>query len=255
MNPASNHRVEVTDRKNRVTYEKDCQAHRREEKRCQEPFLLLLLRSVGTLRAWGRPLRAAPGGGIYHVWNRANGRQGIFETAGDYEAFERVLIEGHDRVAMRTLAYCVMPNHWHLVVWPRREGDLSRFMAWLTLTHTQRWHAYHHSTGTGHLYQGRFKSFPVQSDEHFLTVCPLCRTESLTGQPGGSSGRVALVQFVALEPGNPPVPGVVGRLANDPTTQLGSGGQMSRRPPRRSRRCGGVWHGGSPMAPRPGCNE
>ena len=72
---------------------------------------------------------------------------------------------------MRTLAYCVMPNHWHLVVWPRREGDLSRFMAWLTLTHTQRWHAYHHSTGTGHLYQGRFKSFPVQSDEHFLTVC------------------------------------------------------------------------------------
>ena len=45
----------------------------------------------------GRPLRAAPGGGIYHVWNRANGRQGIFETAGDYEAFERVLIEGHDR--------------------------------------------------------------------------------------------------------------------------------------------------------------
>ena len=42
---------------------------------------------------------------------------------------------------------------------------------WLTLTHTQRWHAHHHTTGTGHLYQGRFKSFPVQSDEHFLTVC------------------------------------------------------------------------------------
>jgi len=119
----------------------------------------------------GRPLRAAAGGIIYHVWNRANGRQGIFETPGDYEAFERVLREAHERVAMRTLAYCVMPNHWHLVLWPHSEGDLSRFMAWLTLTHTQRWHAQHHSAGAGHLYQGRFKSFPVQTDEHFLTVC------------------------------------------------------------------------------------
>lgn len=119
----------------------------------------------------GRPLRAAAGGIIYHVWNRANGRQGIFRNARDYEAFERVLIEAHERVPMRTLAYCVMPNHWHLVLWPRGDGDLSRFMAWLTLTHTQRWHAVHQSAGTGHVYQGRFKSFPVQHDEHFLTVC------------------------------------------------------------------------------------
>ncbi|GMQ80089.1 MAG: hypothetical protein BMS9Abin04_030 [Planctomycetia bacterium] len=58
-----------------------------------------------------------------------------------------------------------------LVVWPRKDKDLSRFTGWLTLTHTQRWHAHRHSAGTGHVYQGRFKSFPVQSDEHFLTVC------------------------------------------------------------------------------------
>jgi len=64
-----------------------------------------------------------------------------------------------------------MPNHFHLLVWPREDGDLSRFMRWLTMTHTQRWHAHHRTAGTGHLYQGRFKSFPVQSDEHFLTVC------------------------------------------------------------------------------------
>ncbi len=108
---------------------------------------------------------------IYHVWNRANGRHPIFEKTGDYEAFERVLREAQDQVAMRTLAYCVMPTHWHLVVWPRRDGELSRFMAWLTLTHTQRWHAHYHSAGTGHLYQGRFKSFPIQTDAHFLTVC------------------------------------------------------------------------------------
>ena len=55
-----------------------------------------------------------------------------------------------------------MPNHWHLVLWPRRDGDLSEFMRWLTVTHTQRWHAAHGTAGSGHVYQGRFKSFPVQ---------------------------------------------------------------------------------------------
>jgi putative transposase len=108
---------------------------------------------------------------VYHVLNRANGRQGLFDDDGDYAAFERVLDEAQQRVDMRILAYCVMPNHWHLVLWPYRDGELSRFMSWLTLTHTQRWHAYRQTVGTGHLYQGRFKSFVVQTDEHLLTVC------------------------------------------------------------------------------------
>lgn len=119
----------------------------------------------------GRPLRVAAGDVVYHVLNRANARLPLFNTPTDYEAFERVLAEAHERIAMRTLAYCVMPNHWHLVLWPRKDGDLSRFMAWVTLTHTQRWHAYRHTAGSGHLFQGRFKSFPVQTDEHLLTVC------------------------------------------------------------------------------------
>ena len=119
----------------------------------------------------GRPLRAAAGGIIYHVLNRANGRQVMFDKPQDYQVWENVLMEAKIQVPVRILAYCVMPNHWHLVLWPRNDGDLSRFMAWLTLTHTQRWHAQHQSVGSGHLYQGRFKSFPVQSDEHFLTVC------------------------------------------------------------------------------------
>jgi len=118
----------------------------------------------------GRALRAAVGDIVYHILNRANGRLPLFNKPGDYEAFEKVLAEAHARVPMRTLAYCVLPNHWHLVLWPRRDEDLSRFMAWVTLTHTQRWHAHRRSAGTGHLYQGRFKSFPVQTDEHFLIV-------------------------------------------------------------------------------------
>jgi putative transposase len=118
-----------------------------------------------------RPRRAAEGGLIYHALNRANARITIFDTDDDYAAFERVLTEALARDAMRLLAYCLLPNHFHLLIWPRETGDLSRFMRWLTMTHTQRWHASHKTAGTGHLYQGRFKSFPVQSDEHFFTVC------------------------------------------------------------------------------------
>ena len=119
----------------------------------------------------GRALRVTAGDAVYHVLNRANGRQTLFGDEGDYAAFERVLAEAQQRVPMRLLAYCLMPNHWHLVLWPLHDGDLSRFMAWLTLTHTQRGHAHRHTTGTGHLYQGRFKSFLVQTDAHLLTVC------------------------------------------------------------------------------------
>jgi putative transposase len=118
----------------------------------------------------GRPQRAAEGGYVYHVLNRANARMAIFESDADYEAFEKVLVEAVERTKTRLLAYCIMPNHWHLVLWPTKDGELSRFVGWLTLTHTQRWHANRHSAGSGHVYQGRFKSFPVQEDQHFYTL-------------------------------------------------------------------------------------
>src|ERR1700761_6128475 len=118
-----------------------------------------------------RPPRAAEGGLIYHALNRAGGRSVIFDTDEDYEAFERAAAQAVIRYDMRLLAYCLMPDHFHLLLWPREDGDLSQFMRWLTMTHTQRWHAHHGTAGTGHLYQGRFKSFPVQSDDHLLTVC------------------------------------------------------------------------------------
>jgi putative transposase len=117
-----------------------------------------------------RRVRHALGGYVYHVLNRAVGRDALFAKATDYEAFVRVLSEALDWVDIRLLGYCVMPNHWHLVVWPERDGDLSEFMRWLTVTHTQRWHAKHHTQGTGPLYQGRFKAFPVADDDHYLRV-------------------------------------------------------------------------------------
>jgi len=118
---------------------------------------------------------------VYHVLNRAEGKRRIFEHDRDYLAFERVLGEMQDRVPMRLLAWCVMPNHWHLLLWPEKDGDLSNYMRLVTLTHTQRRHAYRGSAGTGHVYQGRFKSFVVQSDSHFLTVSRYVEANALSG--------------------------------------------------------------------------
>ena len=88
-----------------------------------------------------RRLRVSSGGYAYHVLNRAAGRMRIFGKDRDFEAFEEVIGEAKSRLPMRVLAWCVMANHWHFVLWPRGDGDLSEFMRWLTVTHTQRWHA------------------------------------------------------------------------------------------------------------------
>lgn len=123
------------------------------------------------LLAMGRPLRVDLGNYVYHVLNRANGRAPLFLKDGDYQAFLRIMTEALEHVpGMRLLGYCLMPNHWHMVLWPKADGELADYLHWLTLTHTQRWHAHHHDSGMGHLYQGRYKSFPVAEDEHYFTM-------------------------------------------------------------------------------------
>jgi putative transposase len=118
-----------------------------------------------------RTARVAPGGVIFHCLNRGNDRRPVFDDPGDYAAFERALAATLDaQPGIRLLAYCLMPNHWHLLLWPRRDGELAGFMQRLTTTHVRRWHRHRHSDGRGHLYQGTYKSFPVQDDAHFLTV-------------------------------------------------------------------------------------
>ncbi len=117
-----------------------------------------------------RHKRIAKGNLVYHVLNRANGRLRIFKKAGDFAAFEQILAEGLARFDMRLCGYCIMSNHWHLVLWPRHDGDLSAFMKWLTVTHSHRWHGAHRTVGIGHLYQGRYKSFPVQDRAYYLTL-------------------------------------------------------------------------------------
>lgn len=131
-----------------------------------------------------RKPRTIRGNTAYHVLNRATARATIFHKAADYAAFERTLEQAHARYGLRILAYILMPNHFHLVLWPRRDqsAELSHFMRWLQLTHTQRWHAHYHSSGTGPLYQGRFKAFPIQTrrpgdawSESSLALRRVCR--------------------------------------------------------------------------------
>ena len=115
-----------------------------------------------------RTARASVGNVCYHVLNRGNGSNTVFHKDGDYGAFLKLLSEANDRQSMRLLGYCLLPNHFHLVAWPRKDGDLSRWMQWLMTSHVRGYHR-HYKT-SGHVWQGRFKAFPIQSDDHLLTV-------------------------------------------------------------------------------------
>ena len=117
-----------------------------------------------------RSARVAPGDLVYHVLNRGVGRMTLFEDAADYAAFERCLRRAQNAVPVRLLSYCLMPNHWHMVLWPGDDGDLGVFMQRLTITHARRWQENCHCHGAGHVYQGRYKSFPIEQDEHLLAV-------------------------------------------------------------------------------------
>jgi putative transposase len=107
---------------------------------------------------------------VFHVLNRGVARLTLFEKPEDYDAFFRVLESVWEEIPLPIFAMVVMPNHWHFVVRPDSDEQVSAFFRRLTVTHTMRWHAHYQTGGTGHLYQGRFKSFPVQSDQHLLTV-------------------------------------------------------------------------------------
>ena len=130
--------------------------------------------------AMPRAARVAPGGLIYHVFNRSVGRMDLFKKDADFEAFQRVILEAQRRFPVRILAYCIMSNHWHFVPWPDKDGQLTDFFRWLANTHAMRWRVSHHTVGYGHLYRGRFKSVPVQDDPHLLTLCRYVERNALS---------------------------------------------------------------------------
>ena len=86
---------------------------------------------------------------IYHVYNRANGRLRLFHNEDDYDGFEQVLAEGIERSEVDLLTYCLMPNHWHLVVRPHTDVALGRLIGWVGVTHVRRHHENYQRRGAG----------------------------------------------------------------------------------------------------------
>ena len=103
-----------------------------------------------------------------HVLNRGNRRDPVFHNPADYDAFVEAMTDACTRVRIDLLGYCLMPNHFHMIVRTDRDGDLGRWMQWLLTAHARRYHR-HYGT-TGHVWQGRFKAFPVEDDDHLVTV-------------------------------------------------------------------------------------
>ena len=138
-----------------------------------------------------RPRRHSPGGMVFHVLNRGVGRRVLFIKDEDFLAFERVVEETLRTRRMRLWAYCVMPNHWHFVVWPERDGDLPAFMQQVTNTHVKRWKEHRHEIGYGHLYSRALQVFPGGNRRLLLPGRSLRGAESPACKPRGASGIVA----------------------------------------------------------------
>src|SRR6266446_6501445 len=116
----------------------------------------------------GRPLRAIADGLVYHALNRGNNRHAVFATPADHHAFLRALAQTQVRYPFRLYGYCLMTNHFHLLLAPEAGQSISRILQSLTVAHTWRYHRRHASVG--HVWQGRFKSPVIQNDEHALVV-------------------------------------------------------------------------------------
>jgi putative transposase len=134
---------------------------------------------------------------VFHVLNRGVGRRLLFTKDEDFLAFERVVEETLRTRRMRLCAYCLMPNHWHFVVWPEHDGDLRGFMQQVTNTHVKRWKEHRHEIGYGHLYQGRYKCFPVETEDYFYRVVRYVERNALRANLVERAEFLALVEPAA----------------------------------------------------------
>jgi putative transposase len=115
-----------------------------------------------------RAARNVNDGFFYHVLNRGNGKQTIFHKDKDFEVFLELMKKAKEMFPVNIFAYCLMPNHYHFLVSPPCAKNLSKWAHWFTSVHAVRYH--HHHQTSGHIWQGRFKNFLVQGDDHFISV-------------------------------------------------------------------------------------
>ena len=114
-----------------------------------------------------RPLRIQYPGAYYHVMNRGRGRQKIYRSITDYQRFLNLLDETCKMWGLRVHAYCLMPNHYHLLIETPR-GNLSRCLRHLDGIYTQRYNRVHHTDGS--LFRGRYKAILMEADSYLLQL-------------------------------------------------------------------------------------
>lgn len=114
-----------------------------------------------------RPLRIEYPGAVYHVMNRGQARLATFRTPADYATFLQVLSEAHALWGVEVLAYCLLPNHYHLCVRTPR-GNLGRIMRHLNGVYTQRFNRAHRRDGP--LFRGRYKAILVEAEAYLGAV-------------------------------------------------------------------------------------
>jgi putative transposase len=173
-----------------------------------------------------RALRASVGGLFYHVLNRGNARATVFHDDADYQRCIRLVHQACARIPMRVIGYCLMPNHFHLLLWPHNDGDLSAWMQWFQSNYVQGHRLRYQSTG--HIWQGRFKAFPIQEDDHLLAVVRYIERNALRANLVGRaqdwpwssiSERERMADTRWLDPGPLPRPADWLKYINDPQTE------------------------------------
>src|SRR3954462_14112542 len=118
-----------------------------------------------------RPPRICPDGVPQHIVNRGNLRAPVFRDDADYLGFLAAMTDAVDRTTVRLLAFCLMPNHFHLVLWPVHGEEVSAYMQLLMNAHIRDVQRRHGTAGTGHIYQGRYKNSAIRTERHFVNVC------------------------------------------------------------------------------------
>lgn len=117
-----------------------------------------------------RPKRHVRPDAVLHLVNRGNDRKLLFASPPEYEDFLSLLAEVRNRCPLRLLGYCLMPNHWHLLVWPSGAGEVSSFCHRLSCVHSIRHRRKTGTTGEGHVYQDRYHAFEVRSERQYFEV-------------------------------------------------------------------------------------
>jgi putative transposase len=117
-----------------------------------------------------RSRRVIPPGSVLHVVNRGNDRRALFHSDAEFGAFRDLMRRAATRTPLRILAYALMPNHWHLVVWPETGTQLSRYLQGLCTSHAARWRRETGTVGEGHVYQDRFHAFVIESERQYFNV-------------------------------------------------------------------------------------